>query len=86
MTDPLTYLATWSSLQNQLRFGPIAIYTWNPFDLCFDRKDHIFGGLWSKIEVIQVLVIYIIRVCLLGKAHIDPYCTGLAFNAAFDTP
>ena len=26
--------------------------TWNPIDLCFDRKfGHILGGWWSKIEV-----------------------------------
>ena len=33
------------------------IYTWNPFSVLIG-KDHILGGWWSKIEVIQVLGIY----------------------------
>ena len=35
-------------------------YTWNPdMTSVLIRKDHILGGWWSKIEVIQVLGIYI---------------------------
>ena len=52
----------------------ITYYTWNPIDLCLIGKGHISGGWWSKIEVIQVLGIYI----YIYKYH---YICGQDFQA-----
>ena len=35
------------------RFRQREVCIWNPFDSCFDEKDHTLGG-WSRIEVIQI--------------------------------
>ena len=58
--------------------------TWNPIDLCFDRKfGHILGGSWSKIEVTQCSrYIYIYTICTYScRSSITS-----SFKSVFDFP
>ena len=62
----------------------IYIYTWNPFDLCFDRKrPYEMGGLWSNIEVIQVLGIYMCVHSQGGATTVtpDPFESSVAISS-----